>query len=187
MIGLLTWMNENGFYTMPCSCGHHLSKEGGLAEHSFNVFDTMRNVYYGGCLDGVVSIPIESITICGILHDLGKCGDYGKPGYIPNMVKDGRPTKDSPEQKYKQSEKKPFEVNKELFPIEHEIRTVKIISKYIELTEEEELAVLWHNGLYGNFRYQIQKKETPLYLLLHSADMWASRVIEKEKEEPGIE
>ena len=46
--------------------------------------------------------------------------------------------------------------------------------------EEESWAILMHNGLYGAFKYQIPGKETPLYLLLHTADMWASRVLEKE-------
>ena len=81
-----------------------------------------------------------------------------------------------------QSESKPFEVNKDLIPVDHEIRSVKIASKFIELTEEEELAILWHNGLYGNFKYQIQNKETPLYLLLHFSDMWASRIVEVENQ-----
>lgn len=177
---LIDWMENNGFFTSPCSGGNHLAKEGGLVEHSLNVLDLMDELYSEGMLDEDVHIPKDSIIICALLHDLGKCGDYGKPGYVPNMIKDGRPTKAEPEQKYKQSEAKPFEVNKELIPIDHEIRSVKIASKFIDLTEEEELAILWHNGLYGNFKYQIQGKETPLYLLLHFADMWASRVVEIE-------
>lgn len=159
-----------------------MAKEGGLAEHSLNVLCVMQDMSFLLC-DGPEILSKEqqdSIIICALLHDLGKCGDYGKPGYVPNMIKDGRPTKAEPEQKYKQSETKPFEVNKELIPVDHEIRSVKIASKFIDLTEEEELAILWHNGLYGNFKYQIQGKETPLYLLLHFADMWASRVVEIE-------
>lgn len=182
MKSLLEWMDNNGFYTSPCSGGSHLSKEGGLAEHSLNVLEAMGNLYaalYAGKTEYQQEF-MNSCTICALLHDLGKAGDWGKPGYVPNMIKDGRPTKAEPEQKYKQSETKPFETNKELYPIDHEIRSVKIASKFIELTEDEEMAILWHNGLYGNFRYLIQGKETPLYMLLHFADMWASRVIERE-------
>ena len=40
--------------------------------------------------------------------------------------------------------------------------------------------------MYGDFRYVIKDKETPLYLLLHSADMWASRVIEAEGPIPQL-
>lgn len=185
MYSLLSWMDWNGFYTMPCSGGNHLAKEGGLAEHSLNVFGLMHGIRNEGVLGSNFDMPTDSIAICGLLHDLGKCGDYGKPGYVPNMLK-GRATKASPNPGPHQSDKKPFKVNGGLFPIDHEVRSVKIASKFIELTEEEELAILWHNGLYGNFKYQIQGKETPLYMLLHFADMWASRVIEEEKEEPEI-
>ena len=175
-------LDEIGFFTAPCSGSYHLAKEGGLAEHSLNVYKIMR-------ADAALKMPYsyrnknhDSIIICSLLHDVGKCGDYGKPNYVPNMIKDGRPTKADPVQKYKQSETKPYETNKDLSPIDHEIRSVKIVSKYIDLTEDEELAILWHNGLYGNFKYQIQNHETPLYLLLHSADMWASRVTEVENQ-----
>lgn len=179
---LIDWIENNGFFTSPCSGANHLAKEGGLVEHSLNVLGVMQDMSFLLC-DGPEILSKEqqdSIIICALLHDLGKCGDYGKPGYVPNMIKDGRPTKTEPEQKYKQSEAKPFEVNKELTPIDHEIRSVKIASKFIDLTEEEELAILWHNGLYGAFKYQIQGRETPLYMLLHFADMWASRVVEIE-------
>lgn len=186
MHGLLSWMEENGFYQMPCSGGSHLAKEGGLAEHSLNVFSLMHRIRNEGALGNNFDMPTDSIVICGLLHDLGKCGDYGKPGYVPNMLK-GRATKANPAPEPYQSPNKPFKVNGGLLPIDHEVRSVKIASKFIGLTEEEELAILWHNGLYGNFRYQIQGKETPLYMLLHFADMWASRVIEKEKEDTKIE
>ena len=180
---LIEHMEEAGFFNCPCSGSNHLAVEGGLAEHSYNVYRIMKDSYIliPDVLNaiGMNSKEIDnSVIICSLLHDLGKMGDFGKPGYVPNMVKDGRPTKAEPEQKYKQSESKPFEVNKDLSPVNHEVRSVKIASKYIELTEEEELAILWHNGLYGNFKYDINGKETPLYLLLHFADMWASRVME---------
>ena len=120
--------------------------------------------------------------IAGFLHDLGKMGQFGKPNYVVNMVKDGRPTKAEPEQKYKQSEAEPFKTNPDLMYIGHEVRSVAIASKYIDLTEEEQSAILYHNGLYGSFKYEIQGKEFPLYMLLHFSDMWVSRVTEVENE-----
>lgn len=164
--GLLKRMEEIGYFTAPCSGGNHLAKEGGLAEHSCNVLQTM--VKIADALE--VTIPNRSIILTALLHDLGKCGDHGKPNYTPNILKSGE-----------QSKSKPFETNKDLLYIPHEVRSVKIASEYISLTEDEEWAILMHNGLYGDFKYSIQGKETPLYLLLHTADMWASRVIEKEE------
>ena len=180
MQDLINHMEEIGYFEAPCSGGNHLAKEGGLAEHSWNVNGIMcamqKTVISGDC-----EIPDYSITITSLLHDLGKCGDYGKPNYIENWVKDGRPTKAEPEQKYKISETKPFKGNPDLLYIPHEVRSVKIASRFIHLTEYEEQAILYHNGLYGDFRYAIQGNETPLYLLLHFADMWASRVVEVEE------
>ena len=60
----------------------------------------------------------------------------------------------------------------------HEIRSVAIATMYIDLTEEEQHASLYHNGLYGPLKYEIQGSETPLYMIIHFADLWASRVVE---------
>ena len=167
---LVDEMEKIGYFTAPCSGGNHLAKEGGLAQHSWNVFKAMWSIR--DALDELddLYIPRRSIALTALLHDLGKCGDHGKPNYTPNILKSGE-----------QSKNKPFETNKDLLYIPHEVRSVKIASEYISLTEDEEWAILMHNGLYGDFKYSIQGKETPLYLLLHTADMWASRVIEKEE------
>lgn len=175
---LIAWMDTYGFFKAPCSGGNHLAMDGGLAEHSLNVFNVMRS-------DAIRKLGVkkceeieDSIIICSLLHDLGKTGDFGKPNYIPNMIKDGKPTKDEPEQKYKQSDSKPYMVNPELLYEPHEVRSIAIANRFIQLTEQEDFAILYHNGLYGNFKYDIQGKETPLYLLLHFADMWCSRIVE---------
>lgn len=182
MPDLINHMEEIGFFEAPCSGGNHLAKEGGLAEHSWNVYGMLKALYEDVCGNDC-EIPDYSIIITSLLHDLGKCGDYGKPNYVENWVKDGRPTKAEPEQKYKISESKPYVTNPDLLYIPHEVRSVKIASRFIYLTEYEEQAILYHNGLYGDFRYAIQGKETPLYLLLHFSDMWASRVLEVEENE----
>ena len=175
---LIAWMGIHGFFKAPCSGGNHLAMDGGLAEHSLNVYNVMRS-------DAIRKLGArkyeeieDSIIICSLLHDLGKTGDFGKPNYIPNMIKDGSPTKGEPEQKYKQSDSKPYMVNPELLYEPHEVRSIAIANRFIQLTEQENFAILYHNGLYGNFKYDIQGKETPLYLLLHFADMWCSRIVE---------
>lgn len=175
MNNLLEVMDSEGFFEAPCSGSYHLAKEGGLAEHSLNVYETMKIMS-----DALFDVDNKELIIVSILHDLGKMGQFGKPNYTDNYVKDGRPTKAEPEQKYKLSETKPYVTNPELLNVPHEIRSIAIASKYIELTEQEQFAILYHNGLYGDLKYQISGKETPLYLLLHFADMWCSRVTEVE-------
>ena len=176
---LIECMEQNGFFIAPCSGSFHLSKEGGLAEHSLNVYKTMR-IMAESLYDNLTYDYLDELIIVSILHDLGKMGQFGKPNYTENMIKDGRPTKSEPEQKYKRSETKPYITNPDLLNVPHEIRSIAIASKYINLTEQEQFAILYHNGLYGDLRYQISGKETPLYLLLHFADMWCSRVVEVE-------
>ena len=163
MTDLIAHITEKGFFDAPCSTDKHLSCDGGLAKHSFNVFDVMLHLNN----NFTAELPYESMVICGLLHDLGKMGDHDKPYYSPNVLKSGTV-----------SAAKPYVTNKELTYLPHEVRSVMIIERFIELTEDEEAAILWHNGLYGAFKYDIPGKETPLYMVLHFADMWASRVIE---------
>ena len=177
MASLLAWMEINGFFTSPCSTQHHLSCEGGLAEHSLNVWNLMTDMADTLLSEEEKKEMYKSIIICALLHDIGKAGQFGKPGYVENYLskrdKDGNPIR---------SEAKPYVTNAELLNVPHEIRALAIISKFINLTEEEQFAILYHNGLYGDLKYQISGKETKLYMLLHFADMWASRVTEVEQE-----
>lgn len=164
---LIGCMEDGGFYESPCSGAHHLAEPGGLLEHSLNVLTLARDLARAW----ESSIPDESITISALLHDLGKMGDHGKPNYAENYLKDGS-----------RSSAKPYITNTNLVYIPHEVRSVLIAERYIYLSEEEERAILWHNGLYGQFRNDITGKETELYMIIHFADMWASRITEKEEE-----
>lgn len=184
---LIDYMDEIGFFTAPASGGNHSIKEGGLAEHSLNVMRMIEKfgvAALGG--EGYNAIQ-DSAVISALLHDLGKCGDYGKKLYVPNMIKDGRPTKAEPEQKYKQSEAKPWKRNPDLLPIDHPTRSIKLATLFIDLTEDEEFAIRYHDGLYEPANYSVKGHETQLYMLLHWADMWSSRVLEGGAEEGGEE
>jgi len=161
---LINHMEEIGFFTAPCSTQYHLCKEGGLAEHSLNVYNTMVRFYNG---QSDFTTEQGTVAIVALLHDLGKAGQYGKPNYVPNYLKGG-----------KISEAKPFETNKDLLAVPHEIRSIHIASQFIELTEQESFAILMHNALYGDLKYAYSGKETPLSMLLHFADLWCAKVAE---------
>ena len=161
---LLQWMDENGFYTAPCSSKYHLAQPGGLAEHSLNVYTHAETMLYA-LHPSITPELVKSVIICALLHDLGKAGQFGKPNYIRRI--DGETGETS------------FATNKELLYIPHEVRSIAIASEYIDLTESEQFAILYHNGLYGELQ-SVKNHETPLYMILHFADMWASRVTEKE-------
>lgn len=169
---LLTYLQHIGFLTAPASTQYHGAYEGALLEHSVNVLrcaEKLGVAWLGGEEYNKIQ---KSVIICALLHDLGKCGQFGKPLYVPNVLKSGEVSK-----------AKPYEHNKDLMTLPHEIVSVIEITKFIDLTEEEQRAIAWHNGLYGAFKYDIQGKENILYMIIHFADMWASRVIEAKNKE----
>lgn len=172
MDGLIEYMEDCGFFNAPCSGGNHLACEFGLVHHTRNVMEIAEKM--GVCLYGGKEYNKihDSVIIAAALHDLGKMGQFEKPEYVDNIIASG-----------KKSDSKPFKRNPDLLNVPHEIRSVAIASMFIDLTEEEQFAILYHNGLYGPLRYEIPGNETPLYMLIHFADMWASRVIETKKGE----
>lgn len=169
---LLDYMTECGFWDAPCSGSYHLAKEGGLLEHSLNVLHMAEKISVA--LIGSKKLTKEmknSIVISALLHDLGKMGQFEKPNYVPNILKSGEV-----------SSSKPYVTNSDLLPVDHEIRSITIASMFIDLTEEEQFAILYHNGMYGNLKYALNGKETPLFMIIHWADMWSARVLEEKED-----
>lgn len=164
---LLIYVENIGFFDAPASGSNHLCKKGGLLEHSINVWKSAEKIgvaLWGGEQYNQMQ---DSIVIASLLHDLGKCGDYNKAMYIDNVLKSGESSKS-----------KPFKRNPDLVATPHAIRSIKLATLFIDLTEDEEWAILCHDGLYDFMRYELQNKETPLQLIIHWADMWASKIIE---------
>ncbi len=189
---LINHLKDIGYFKAPASTRFHLAIESGLLEHSLNVTDKAIEIYkifskeliyktLGLDLNEVLSEDdierynsldqelIESVILISLLHDIGKAGYYGEEYYKPNILKNGS------------LGKTPYESNKNLSGIPHEISAIHIISKFMELTQEETYAILHHNGMYSNLKYDLKDKERPLQLILHFADMWASKVIEVEE------
>lgn len=176
MEGLIQYMEEIGFFTAPCSGGNHLCCEFGLVHHTRNVMMAAENIGYALLGKNKYSEIRDSVIIAAALHDLGKCGDYGKQMYVPNILKSG-----------KASEAKPFKRNPDLLPIDHATRSIKLATLFIDLTEDEEFAIRYHDGLYETANYGVKGNETQLYMILHWADMWSSRVTEGGADEGGEE
>jgi 23S rRNA maturation-related 3'-5' exoribonuclease YhaM len=167
---LIAHMEKIGYFTAPSSGAYHCSCKGGLMEHSYNVWNFgMVNIR----LDNL-DIDLKSWKIVSLLHDLGKADYRQKPNYIPNVLKGG-----------KVSESKPFKTNPDRLYIPHEAVSVFIASQFIELTDEEEFAILYHNGMYTSLGRDISGKERPLQQALHFSDMWCSRFIEGKTKNEG--
>lgn len=81
---LIDFLEKTDFFTAPASTRFHMSCEGGLLQHSLNVYDCLAGL---GTTTGDVqefqaagmrldSIPQESIIIVALLHDLCKVNFY---------------------------------------------------------------------------------------------------------------
>ncbi len=155
----------------PASTRFHLSEEMGLLAHSVNVAETLL------LLKGLLAPEIsdESCVITGLLHDLGKAGVPGKPQYIPN----------EPSEKQKMYQYKPnypYRFNKDLVYLSVPVRSLYIISRFVDLTETEAQAIVYHDGQYVDDNRSVANNEEPLTLLLQYADNWSGFVLEKKEE-----
>ena len=75
---LWEWMESSDFFTAPASSRYHLAAEGGLCQHSINVYKRLCKL-----LDdeyGESPYSPETISIVSLLHDLCKANMY-KPGW----------------------------------------------------------------------------------------------------------
>ena len=170
---LLDYLLSSDFFTAPASARFHCSREGGLCEHSLNVYDCL--VSY---LDTKraketfgFSYSAESIAIVSLLHDLCKIGVY-KKGF--RNVKD---------EKGAWQRVDTFEYDDRL-PYGHGEKSVYIISGYMKLTREEAFAIRYHMGYSSTEdprNVSLAFEMFPLAFALSTADSEATYFIESEK------
>ena len=122
------------FFQAPASARFHSSYEGGLLDHSLNVYNCLLSYLNS---DRAKSLGFEyseeSIAIVSLLHDLCKVGVY-KKGF--RNVKDERGVWQRVDS---------FEYDDQL-PYGHGEKSVYIISGYMRLTREEAFAIRYHMG-----------------------------------------
>jgi hypothetical protein len=161
-------LDNTNFTSAPASDKYHLNCEGGLLEHSVNVAEKAVSLYHTLCTD---QTPLGSVILCSLFHDLGKIGMPDNPYYI-----DGIPT--PKQKKFGYPASYPYSHNPNLTHLDHEIRSLYLISRFIPLTEQEQQAIVMHNGQYvdGNRFYKM--RECQLSLIVHWADLWCARFIE---------
>ena len=163
---LIDYLQNNGFFEAPASATHHNNKVGGLVDHTMSVYDTMRGLAATLGADNSL-VTEEEIIITALGHDLGKLGMYGKEMYVKKYLKNGKLSTT------------PYEINKELLPYPHEIRSLNILHQFIKLTEAEEYAILFHATSLGELKYNY-KQPTALLMLLFFSDYWSSQILESK-------
>lgn len=167
MTYLLKKMEDCGFFTAPCSGRFHLCREGGLAEHSCNVLVFSLRIAQSVMDRAEYGTNRDSVIFCALLHDLGKMGRTGRPYYVPNVLKSG-----------KVSGSVPYRCNRQEL-CDHALISCEIIEESrVTASFDEKNAIRFHDGLYLAENDAIRHNETPLYIILSSADLWCSRIYE---------
>lgn len=172
---LLSYMLSSGsdFFAAPASTRFHGNYEGGLCEHSINVYHNLKEYlsrpYASKLFDNNYSD--ESIAIVSLLHDLCKMNCY-KTSY--------RNTKNEAGQWIKVPY---FEFDDNL-PYGHGEKSVYIISGFMKLSREEAFAIRYHMGFSTTDDPRNVGKAFEMYPLafaLSVADMEASYYLEETK------
>ncbi len=163
---------KSDFFTAPASTRFHGAYEGGLCEHSVNVFECLREYVsrprfheeYG------LSFTEETIAIVSLLHDLCKINVYKSS--MRNVKKDGVWTA------------VPYYEFDDKMPYGHGEKSVYIIGGFMRLTREEAFAIRYHMG----FSKEEEAKNVsqafemfPLAMANYVADMEATFLIEERE------
>lgn len=173
---LLAWLeSETDFYTSPASTRYHGSYEGGLLDHSLNVYEQLLielDVNIGQGWEEIYS-P-ESVAIVALFHDLCKIGRY--------LVKE----------KWRKDDKNEWEsyiayaYDDTKLEMGHGSQSNYYLQQFIKLEDIEAQAIFWHMGAYDISPYATLNalskswQENPLAFLLSRADMAATYIIENE-------
>ena len=154
--------NETDWLWTPASTNHHCACEGGLLSHTRTVAHFMLDLKARVRPD----LDDESCVIVALFHDAGKVGP-----------------KDNPE--CRRDAEGRWVLDPDRVALSHAVRSIHLVSRFIPITEEEIQAITYHDGQYVAANRVVKNRETPLLLLLHFADMWASHVLELEAGGPG--
>ena len=163
---LLAWLEKSDFYYAPASTKYHGNYEGGLLEHSLNVYDNLMKV--------VDTFPIhntifekETLTVISLFHDLCKVNFY-KKGSRNVKGEDG-----------KWFAKEVYEISEKV-PLGHGEKSCILIQQFMKLSVEELLSIRWHMGGFdsasrgGDYSMSGAQDYTKLVTLLQVADMLAT-------------
>jgi hypothetical protein len=163
---VIKFLRESDYFTSPASTKGHMSVPGGLAIHSYITYKVLKDLIE----QSGIKVNRDSIILIALLHDICKVGCYES-----NTLKNG-----------KVSESKPYVFN-DRFPIGHGDKSVIILQNLIELTEEEMMAIRYHQGVFtfndvqqwNIVKSMIDKSGFRLLTYAtHVADMFASNVVE---------
>lgn len=177
---VIEYLDRVGFFSAPASVNRHLSQDGGLLEHSFNVLkmaEMLRLQVITVRPDYEDRLPEDSITIAALLHDVCKSNIY-------HRIKKWRKDENDRWEQYDS-----YDSDYSRFPIGHGEKSVIMLLKLgLELSNDEIIAIRWHMGAWNLPMHSFEDKSNisaafdncPLAVIIHTADYMATHIIENE-------
>ena len=159
------------FFTAPASTKFHCSYEGGLCEHSLNVYDCLKSYLETDRAKEKFGLEFsdETIAIVSLLHDVCKTNVY-KVSTRNKKDENGAGIQ------------VPYYEYDDTLPYGHGEKSVYIISGFMRLTRDEAMAIRWHMGFSGEEDKKLignALRAYPLALALNIADCEASSFVEE--------
>ena len=180
---LIAFIRKSDFYTAPASTRYHSCHEGGLLEHSLNVYDRFVEKFQDDLWAEKANIDESSKIINALLHDLCKCYFYGSELKNKKIYSDFGKKSDSNGRF--DWETVPVYTVDDKFPMGHGEKSMFLVERFIKLNKTEAMAIRWHmlwtepKELYNTIGNAI--KLYPIILALHEADMESTYLLEKEE------
>ena len=183
---LLEFIRKSDFYTAPASTKYHMSCEGGLLQHSLNVYDALVSKVNNNPTWKLNFNP-ASLAIAALLHDLCKTYFYVSEVKNRKVYKENGSKLDS-NGRYDWESYMGYTIEDQ-FPYGHGEKSAMMAEQFIKLTAEERYAIRWHMGFSEpreNYNYLGETYEKyPLALALSEADLEATYLMEKEENPDG--
>lgn len=160
-------VNKSDFFTAPASTRFHGSYDGGLAQHSLNVYNCLKAYLERERVRELYNLNAseETMAVCALLHDICKVNVYT------------RGTRNVKNEETGQWEKVPTYFFDDRLPYGHGEKSVYMITGFMRLTREEAFAIRYHMGFSGDEPVGNVGKAFemfPLAFALSTADMEAT-------------
>lgn len=166
---LLAWLEKSDFFTAPASSRFHGAYEGGLLQHSLNVYDEFKRLI---AVYPEVKCDEESIVICTLFHDLCKVGMY-------TTEKRNRKNADGQWETYDA-----YKIEEKFCFGGHGSKSVYMLMRFIDLKPAEATAINNHMSAFGGDVNSIGRafEQYPFAWLLSVADQSATYILEGDKD-----
>lgn len=180
---LIKFIRKSDFYTAPASTRFHSCHEGGLLEHTLNVYDRLKSKFDNELWVEKCNVTKDNIIIAALLHDLCKTYFYGTELKNKKVYSETGKKSDS-NGRYDWQTVPAYTVDDKL-PYGHGEKSVMMAEQFIKLETAERYAIRWHMGF-------TEPKENwntlgcairiyPLILALHLSDLEATYLLEAEE------